>query len=93
MPTFDFHCTDCDSRFEFKRPFGSTETPECPTCGSTKTEKQISPPAIHFKGSGFYKTDTGAPAKPAEKPKNETETPKKTEDTAKTHNIDKNKKI
>ncbi len=58
MPTFDFRCTKCANVFEFNRPFGSAVTPACPACKSKKTEKLMSPPAIQFKGSGWYKTDS-----------------------------------
>ncbi|MDD5623700.1 MAG: zinc ribbon domain-containing protein [Candidatus Peribacteraceae bacterium] len=57
MPTFDFLCSACSTRFEFSRPFGSRKKPRCPACGSARTEKCIAPPAIHFKGSGFFVTD------------------------------------
>jgi putative FmdB family regulatory protein len=77
MPTFDFICEACTHTFEFSRPFGSKEEPLCPECGG-KAHKQIAPPAIQFKGEGFYKTDS-AP-KPAqekeEAPKPEKEEPK-----------------
>ena len=56
MPTFDFQCTKCQKVFEFNRPFGSSVSPKCPECGSKKTEKLLSPPAIVFKGDGWYKT-------------------------------------
>lgn len=58
MPRFDFTCQKCGNVFEFSRPFGSKIIPACPACGSKRTEKQIAPPAIHFKGTGFYKTDS-----------------------------------
>ena len=58
MPTFDFTCLACEAAFEFARPFGSKQKPRCPACGSTKTEKQIMPPTIHFKGAGFFVTDS-----------------------------------
>lgn len=58
MPTFDFTCLACSASFEFSRPFGSKTKPHCPSCGSVKTEKQIAPPAIHFKGAGFFVTDS-----------------------------------
>jgi putative FmdB family regulatory protein len=58
MPTFDFRCSACAHTFEFSRPFGSAEIPQCPACGNAETEKLITPPAIQFKGSGFYKTDS-----------------------------------
>ena len=58
MPTFDFHCTACDTTFEKTLPFGSKGKPACPHCKSKKTEKLISMPGIAFKGTGFYKTDS-----------------------------------
>lgn len=58
MLTFDFQCTKCKHIFEFTRPFGSEATPVCPACQSKKTEKLIAPPAVHFKGTGWYKTDS-----------------------------------
>ena len=58
MPTFDFNCKKCSATFEFSRPFGSDEHPNCPQCKSKRTQKLISTPTIHFKGSGFYATDS-----------------------------------
>ncbi len=58
MPRFDFVCQKCGHTFEFSRPFGSKVQPACPECKSKKTEKMITPPAVHFKGSGWYKTDS-----------------------------------
>ena len=38
---------------------GTEKKPTCPTCKSAKSvEKIIKPPMIHFKGSGFYTTDS-----------------------------------
>ncbi|MDD5751352.1 MAG: zinc ribbon domain-containing protein [Candidatus Peribacteraceae bacterium] len=73
MPTFDFTCSACQAQFEFSRPFGSTQKPRCPACGSRKTEKQITPPAIHFKGTGFFVTDS---RKQKEKTEKKEEKPK-----------------
>lgn len=58
MPTFDFQCRACKHVFEFARPFGSNAQPACPSCSSKRVEKLIAPPAVHFKGSGWYKTDS-----------------------------------
>ena len=93
MPTFDFQCRKCNHVFEHSRPFGSIELPACPACGSKRSEKLIAPPAVHFKGSGWYKTDSrgGAPVVSAVEPRNApvdaTSSPKKDEkksDDAKT---------
>ena len=59
MPRYDFRCTPCQWTFEAMIPFDSDELPECPQCGKKATEKIIAPPmGIHFRGSGFYKTDS-----------------------------------
>lgn len=56
MPIYQYKCNECLCEFELKKSF--TENPEavCPQCGST-TRRLFSPPAVIFKGSGFYCTD------------------------------------
>jgi len=61
MPRFDFQCDQCGHIFESTILFGIKTLPPCPLCGST-TQKCIAPPCIHFKGKGFYKTDSTKPA-------------------------------
>ena len=59
MPRYDFHCTACDDVFEATVPFETDGLPPCPRCGKKNAEKVITPPmGIHFRGSGFYKTDS-----------------------------------
>lgn len=58
MPLYEFTCTDCSEHFEQILSFSMTEAPACPHCRSTATRRLMSMPAIHFKGSGFYKTDS-----------------------------------
>jgi putative FmdB family regulatory protein len=58
MPTYDFSCGKCAKHFSRMLPMGSRET-ACPGCGKIVI-KQISAPAVHFSGSGFYKTDSNA---------------------------------
>ncbi len=85
MPNYEFRCQSCDKQFAKSLPFGSKELPQCPVCkGATK--RIITPPMVHFKGSGFYKTDNGssktatatpvAPEKKPEPPAKTTEVPK-----------------
>ncbi len=57
MPLYEFTCTHCSEYFEQILSFSMTEAPACPHCRSTATRRLMSMPAIHFKGSGFYKTD------------------------------------
>jgi len=70
MPLYEYHCNQCHIDFEVRRSFSDTGVPECPVCyESTYVQRKFSAPAIVFKGSGFYVTDSrgknaaGAPAK------------------------------
>lgn len=56
MPLYHFRCNTCQAETAVKMPFGSTELPMCDTC-NTPMIKFIVPPTVHFKGSGFYKTE------------------------------------
>ena len=58
MPLYEFTCANCTQHFEQILSFAMTEAPTCPHCRSTETRRLMSMPAIHFKGSGFYKTDS-----------------------------------
>ena len=57
MPTYDYKCTVCFASFRKVLPFGTDEIPQCPRCGGV-SQKIIIPPMIHFRGNGFYKTDS-----------------------------------
>ena len=57
-------------------PMGTDQKPACPTCKSAKNvEKIIKAPMVHFKGSGFYKTDSaGKGSQAKQEPKENKET-------------------
>ena len=58
MPIYEYECEKCACRFELKRRFGEDGgSPCCPQCQG-KVRRLFSPPAIIFKGSGFYVTDS-----------------------------------
>lgn len=44
MPMFDFSCADCGAEFEDLVP--ADAIPECPGCGSSRTRKKPSGPAV-----------------------------------------------
>ena len=57
MPIYEYECKNCACRFELKRSFvKDEESPCCPQCRG-EVRQLFSPPAIIFKGSGFYVTD------------------------------------
>ena len=56
MPKYDYHCDACERTFELKLPLGSSSDQDCPECDSA-ARRLLTPPALVFKGSGFYETD------------------------------------
>ncbi len=58
MPLYEFVCGDCNTQFEAIQSFSATTQPNCPVCQSSNVMRQLSKPAIHFKGSGWYITDS-----------------------------------
>jgi putative FmdB family regulatory protein len=59
MPTYDYRCTACGARFEAWQKFTDEPIRICPEC-SGPAQRVIHAPAITFKGSGFYSTDSRA---------------------------------
>ncbi|HEX6470813.1 MAG TPA: FmdB family zinc ribbon protein [Streptosporangiaceae bacterium] len=62
MPTYQYACTACEERLEVVQSFTDDPLTECPSCGG-RLRKVFSAAGIIFKGSGFYRTDSRAPAK------------------------------
>jgi len=56
MPLYEYQCSGCGDVFEVLQKFSDEPLTECVKC-SGQLEKLISPPAIQFKGSGWYITD------------------------------------
>lgn len=62
MPTYEYLCKSCGHLFEIVRSMRDEPLTECPQCGG-ELRKVFAPPAIAFKGSGFYATDHGKKSK------------------------------
>lgn len=62
MPIYDYRCDHCGHVFSAVQSFSDNALEKCPSCGKVP-RRLISMPAIVFKGSGWYKTDS----RPAEK--------------------------
>ena len=58
VPIYEFHCAACGAEFERIQSFSDESTPACPQCESHEVTRQLGRPAIHFKGSGWYITDS-----------------------------------
>lgn len=58
MPIYELYCEECGHEFEKIVPFSAVDLPACPACQSEGVGRRMSRPAIHFKGSGWYITDS-----------------------------------
>ena len=59
MPTYEYHCSACNTDFEAFQSMTAEPLTECLNCHKKgKVQRMISGGAgIIFKGSGFYETD------------------------------------
>jgi putative FmdB family regulatory protein len=64
MPTYEYRCRDCGHSFDIVQKMSDEALTHCPECGG-ELRKVFAPPAISFKGSGFYATDHGKKSKPS----------------------------
>jgi putative FmdB family regulatory protein len=69
MPIYDYRCDHCGHVFSAVQSYKDEPIEKCPNCGK-KPRRLISTPAIVFKGSGWYKTDS----RPAQKGSDEGDT-------------------
>lgn len=57
MPIYEYECEACNARFEVIQKFSDKPLKKCAKCGGGPIAKLLSPPALHFKGTGWYVTD------------------------------------
>jgi putative FmdB family regulatory protein len=62
MPTYEYRCRNCGHTFDVVQAMSDEALTVCPVCGG-ELRKVFAPPAISFKGSGFYATDHGKKSK------------------------------
>ena len=58
MPTYEYACSTCDTTHEVQQRMTDPTLTQCPACGESTLRKLFSGVGIHFKGSGFYRTDS-----------------------------------
>ncbi|WP_028647291.1 FmdB family zinc ribbon protein [Nocardiopsis sp. CNT312] len=58
MPTYQYACTECGAQMEVVQSFTDDSLTVCPECEG-RLRKVYSAVGIVFKGSGFYRTDSG----------------------------------
>ena len=56
MPLYEYACLKCGRRTEKIESVDGPHLKKCPHCGG-KVERVLAPPAIQFKGAGWYVTD------------------------------------
>jgi putative FmdB family regulatory protein len=74
VPIYEFVCQSCGHEFELIQSFSDSRMPACDRCQSEQVVRRVGRPAVHFKGSGWYITDSkksgngkNGASKPAEK--------------------------
>jgi putative FmdB family regulatory protein len=66
MPVYRFHCQECGVEFDLRLAMQQIhERPLCPA-GHADVRRLFLPPAVVFKGSGFYVTDQRKTVTPAD---------------------------
>jgi len=63
VPIYEYWCQPCAYKFEVKQSIKDDPVAACSRCGKS-VNRIISPPAIMFKGSGWYVTDYSDKLKP-----------------------------
>ena len=56
MPTYVYACQGCDDRLEVFQKMSDAPLTDCEKCGGS-LRRVLFPPAVVYKGSGFYTTD------------------------------------
>jgi len=56
MPLYEYKCHSCGENFEVMQKFSDDPLTVHEACGGP-VERLLSPPALQFKGSGWYVTD------------------------------------
>ena len=59
MPTYEYHCSGCDTKFEAFHSMSAEPVKDCPTenCEGLVKRLMSGGAGLIFKGSGFYITD------------------------------------
>ena len=57
VPIYDYRCDHCGHAFSAVQSFTDQPLDKCPNCGK-RPRKLLVAPAVVFKGSGWYSTDS-----------------------------------
>jgi putative FmdB family regulatory protein len=73
MPIYAYRCASCGHAKDVLQKMSDPVLTDCPACGASTFEKQLTAAGFQLKGSGWYVTDfrggnTAAPPKEGDKP-------------------------
>jgi putative FmdB family regulatory protein len=74
VPLYEYKCDNCGEVFEVMQKFSDAPLEVHETCGGA-VHRLISPPALQFKGSGWYITDYARGSSRADKSDSAAKTP------------------
>ena len=57
MPTYVYACRKCEQQLEVVQKMSDAPLTDCPKCEGGTLRRVLFPPAVVYKGSGFYTTD------------------------------------
>ena len=80
MPIYEYKCLKCGTVLETLQKISDKPLQKCPKCKGP-LEKVISPPALQFKGNGWYITDYAQKKKPEKETKTEAKTKQEKKDS------------
>ncbi|MGH9814705.1 MAG: FmdB family zinc ribbon protein [Candidatus Acidiferrales bacterium] len=66
VPLYAYKCAKCRHEYEKIEKLDAPPRQKCPQCKG-RAERQLTAPAVQFKGSGWYVTDYARKSAPAEK--------------------------
>jgi putative FmdB family regulatory protein len=68
MPIYAYRCAACGHTKDVLQRLSDPPLADCPACGASRFEKQVTAAGFQLKGSGWYATDfrNPAPAAPAD---------------------------
>jgi len=69
MPIYEYQCSICGHQLESLQKLSDAPLTDCPECGKSALQKQISAAGFRLSGGGWYETDfkSGAKRNVAEK--------------------------
>ena len=68
MPIYAYRCAACGHTKDVLRMISDPPLADCPACGASQFEKQLTAAGFQLKGSGWYATDFRNPPAAAAKP-------------------------